>query len=121
MQASQNDSSDGKVNALNLRSRQKPKVSYSRSGKEVIRIPSWTDVGIGVFLIAIAVAIIITSICVIPAIGRSIDRVSDPNTVNCGVQYNTKSGDLGVGFTTIHRTNAKDHPAAATADGQNDK
>ena len=69
----------------------------------------------------ITVAIIITSICVIPAIGMSIDRVSNQNTVNCGVQYHAKSDDLGVGFTTIHLTNAKDYPAEATADGPNDK
>lgn len=54
---------------------------------------------------------------IVPAIGRSIDRSANADSINCGLQYNSKSGDLGVGFTAKNTDNVKDHSTAGTVNG----
>lgn len=67
----------------------------------------------------IGIAILIAAYCIIPSVGRSIDRASPSDTVSVGAQYQDSDGhNLSLGFNgTKIRTNEKDHPTVGAADG----
>ena len=76
----------------------------------------WVEFCKGAALLAIAAVLFSAAVCIVPAIGRAIDRSSDANEINCGAQYNTESAGLRIGFTATNTANAKGHPAAGTVD-----
>lgn len=76
----------------------------------------WVAFCKGAAWLAIAVVLFSIAFCIVPAVGRAIDRSSDASEINCGAQYNTESGRLSVGFTATNATNAKDHPTVGAVD-----
>ena len=67
---------------------------------------------------AVAILIISIALCVVPAIGRYIDRAQPAENLNLGIHADIEHGKLNAGaYGEKSLQNANDRPATALADG----